>query len=49
MKGYKILLGFIFSIMVIWAIVIWPYTRISEEIRFRKQTKRKSNVDTLDY
>ena len=40
---YKLVLSFIFAVMVLWYILIWPYTRITEEIRYRKQLNSKKN------
>jgi hypothetical protein len=33
----------------IWSIVIWPYTKIREEIRFRKRMKELRKRDPFIY
>jgi len=33
----------------IWAILIWPYTRIKEEIQFRKRLKELRKKDPFIY
>ena len=45
----KIWLAIVFAVMVVWRIVIWPYTRIREEIRFRKRLKELREKDPFIY
>ena len=45
----KIWLAIIFAVMVIWRIIIWPYTSIAEEIRFRKRLKELRKKDPFIY
>lgn len=33
----------------IWSILIWPYTKIREEIRFRKRVKELRKRDPFIY
>jgi len=33
----------------IWAVLIWPYTRIKEEIQFRKKLKELRKKDPFIY
>lgn len=33
----------------LWAILIWPYTRTQEEIRFRKKLKELRKQDPFIY
>jgi hypothetical protein len=33
----------------IWAILIWPYTRVKEELRFRKRMKELRKRDPFIY
>ena len=45
----KIWLALIFVVMTSWRILIWPYTRIKEEIRFRKRLKELRKQDPFIY
>ena len=45
----KIWLAIVFAIMTVWKILIWPYTRIKEEIRFRKRLKEMRKKDPFIY
>mgnify|MGYP000240962050 CR=1 FL=1 len=45
----KIWLAIVFAIMTVWEILIWPYTRIKEEIRFRKRLKELRKKDPFIY
>jgi len=45
----KIWLSIVFVVMVVWNIVTWPYTRIREEIRFRKRMKELREKDPFIY
>ena len=45
----KIWLGIVFVVMAAWRILIWPYTRIKEEIRFRKRMKELREKDPFIY
>ena len=45
----KIWLGIVFVIMLCWRILIWPYTRIREELRFRKRLKELREKDPFIY
>jgi len=33
----------------VWSIFIWPYTRVKEEIRFRKRLKELRKKDPFIY
>jgi hypothetical protein len=33
----------------VWSILIWPYTRIKEEIKFRKRLKELRKKDPFIY
>ena len=33
----------------VWSILIWPYTRIKDEIRFRKRLKELRKKDPFIY
>ena len=45
----KIWLAIVFAVMIVWRIIIWPYTRIKEEIRFRKRLKELREKDPFIY
>ena len=45
----KIWLAIVFAVMVVWRIIIWPYTRIAEEVRFRKRLKELRKKDPFIY
>jgi len=45
----KIWLAIVFAVMTVWRIIIWPYTRIKEEIRFRKRMKELKKRDPFIY
>jgi len=45
----KIWLAIVFAAMVVWQVVTWPYTRIKEEIRFRKRLKELRKKDPFIY
>jgi len=45
----KIWLAIVFAVMVVWRIIIWPYTRITEELRFRKKLKELRKKDPFIY
>ena len=38
-----------FTILAIWEIIIWPYTYIRDEIRFRKKLKELRKKDPFIY
>lgn len=38
-----------FAILAIWHIITWPYTRIKDEIRFRKRLKELRKQDPFIY
>ena len=45
----KICLGIIFGVMVIWEIIIWPYTKWKENKKFKRRLKELKERDPFIY
>lgn len=45
----KIWLGIIFGVMVIWEIIIWPYTKWKENQKFKRRLKELKERDLFIY
>ena len=45
----KLWAGFIFVLKCMWEFITWPYTKIKEELTYRKKLKKLKEQDPFIY